>query len=142
MMKGKSLEKIIESQQEVSIVDCAKKQGNSKQLSGKDIGGIFIVHCIFLAIATVLALWQLKNPHTISKVTDFSEKTKVMTRRLSDKVLNMKESEEFNEEINKIDATANSEVNDWQAHGQNKKLKDYLPSEQNVKNASFVSWEG
>ena len=142
MVKDKSLEKIMESQQELSTVNCAKKQsGESEQLSGKDIGGIFIVHFIFLAIAAVLALWQLKNPRTVSKVTGLSEQAKGMTRRLSDTVLNMKEMEEFKEEIYEEETSANSEVNDCQAHGQDEDFKNNLSSEQSAQKDSSVSRE-
>ena len=133
MIKDKSLEKIMESKPKVNAANCIKRQsGNSGQLSGKDIGGIFIVHFIFLALAAVLALWQLKNLHTVSKVNGLSEQAKVVTRRISDTVLNMKEIEESKEDIHQDESTANSKVNDWQAYGQDEDFKNNLSSKQST----------
>ena len=139
MIKDKSLDKIMESQQEVSTINCAKKQsGDSEQLSGKDIGGIFIVHFIILAIAALIAFWQLKNPRAISKIDNLSEQTKNMTRRLSESVLNIKKIDEFEEEIND-ETSSNSEANVWEACAQDEETKGNLLSEENMERFSFVS---
>lgn len=117
MIKDKTLDKIMESQQEVTSINCAKKQkgDNSERLTGKDVGGIFIIHFLFLTIATMLALWQFKNPRIVSRAEDLSGKVKTIARRLSLDALNEKDGE-FQDELDEAEFSNTEELTENFGH--------------------------
>ena len=113
MIKDKTLDKIMESQQDVTTLNCAKKQmeGGSKRLTSKDIGGIFIIHFVFIAVTIMFALWQFKNPLTVSKAEDLSVKAKTVTRKLTQRVFNVND-DDFQQEIDETQSSNTEDSNE------------------------------
>merc|ERR1712157_106102 len=82
-----------------------------KEPKKKDIGGIFIIHFVFIAITIMFALWQFKNPLTVSKAEDLSVKAKTVTRKLSKIVLNVND-DEFQQEIDETQSSKTEDSNE------------------------------
>ena len=103
----------MESQQDVTTLNCAKKQmeGGSKRLTSKDIGGIFIIHFVFIAVTIMFALWQFKNPLTVSKAEDLSVKAKTVTRKLTQRVFNVND-DDFQQEIDETQSSNTEDSNE------------------------------
>merc|ERR1712129_419470 len=118
----------MEKQQGTSTIKCSEAKANdsSSRLTEKDIGGIFIVHFIFLIIASTMAFWQLKNPRAVAQATDLSEQASQKTRKLSEKLFSIEDEIEETKEVEE------DIFNEVKTSGSSSEKNEYIDSNNNV----------